>query len=301
MINDNDLPPEGHPLRALGARLAYLLDSDHWHECERLLLEGWDYDRAKLAEAERRIEFQTIQIETLTRSLDGCDNVKRREVAEAKLAEAEQERDAAYEAAGKVIDERDLREEQIEQIYAALGGEGEWRGVLPPQEPPDSGDLGADALALAHDLKARVERLEDLLGLLRIPVSEACTYEGGLEASLYVSVDTLNELRAVLEGAGIKPGPRAESAKESEMNPIIEAAAKARWIYLYGPDEPWDVHPAGVQRREMLAMRVALREMAKCEPTEVMVNAIFTVHSRPLDAVRDIWRALLLAAAEGGE
>lgn len=39
------LPPEGHPLRTLGVRLTELLDEDHWAECERLLLEGWDHDR----------------------------------------------------------------------------------------------------------------------------------------------------------------------------------------------------------------------------------------------------------------
>src|SRR5690348_14378458 len=39
-----ELPPEGHPLRKLGARLTELLDDDHWAECERLLLEGWVHD-----------------------------------------------------------------------------------------------------------------------------------------------------------------------------------------------------------------------------------------------------------------
>lgn len=36
-----ELPPMGHPLQKLGARLGELLDEDHWAECERLLLEGW--------------------------------------------------------------------------------------------------------------------------------------------------------------------------------------------------------------------------------------------------------------------
>lgn len=38
------LPPMGHPLQKLGARLGELLDEDHWAECERLLLEGWAHD-----------------------------------------------------------------------------------------------------------------------------------------------------------------------------------------------------------------------------------------------------------------
>jgi hypothetical protein len=39
-----ELPPMGHPLQKLGARLGELLDEDHWAECERLLLEGWAHD-----------------------------------------------------------------------------------------------------------------------------------------------------------------------------------------------------------------------------------------------------------------
>ena len=37
-----ELPPEGHPLRKLGARLTELLDEHWWAECEALLLEGWE-------------------------------------------------------------------------------------------------------------------------------------------------------------------------------------------------------------------------------------------------------------------
>lgn len=40
-----ELPPTGHPLQKLGARLCELLDEDHWAECERLLLEGWAHDK----------------------------------------------------------------------------------------------------------------------------------------------------------------------------------------------------------------------------------------------------------------
>ncbi len=39
-----ELPPEGHPLHKLGARLTELLDEDQWTACERLLLEGWAHD-----------------------------------------------------------------------------------------------------------------------------------------------------------------------------------------------------------------------------------------------------------------
>lgn len=43
--NWRELPPDGHPLLRLGARLTELLDDDHWAECESLLLDGWEFDR----------------------------------------------------------------------------------------------------------------------------------------------------------------------------------------------------------------------------------------------------------------
>jgi hypothetical protein len=70
-------------------------------------------------------------------------------------------------AALDLIGQRDRFESEIEDIYRALGGEGEWTAKLPSQPPPDSGDLAADALELAHCLvaqlaaaRAEVERLK---------------------------------------------------------------------------------------------------------------------------------------------
>jgi len=83
---------------------------------------------------------------------------------------------------------------------------------------------------------------------------------------------------------------------------IIEAAAKAHWIYIYGPDEPWDTQPAGVQRREFFAMRAALCAMAKCEPTdrmfEIWSDGLNLLDKNARRDCADEWRALLLAAAE---
>lgn len=50
---EKSLPPMGHPLRKLGARLTELLDEDQWAECERLLLEGWEHDAADRATGAR--------------------------------------------------------------------------------------------------------------------------------------------------------------------------------------------------------------------------------------------------------
>ena len=53
MTSPIKLPPKGHPLRKLGARLAELLDEYNWIECERMLLEGWEHDAAAI-EADRQ-------------------------------------------------------------------------------------------------------------------------------------------------------------------------------------------------------------------------------------------------------
>ncbi len=50
MIDDEkELPPPGHPLNVLAARLGELLDEDQWAECERLLL--------KACADKRRLDF----------------------------------------------------------------------------------------------------------------------------------------------------------------------------------------------------------------------------------------------------
>lgn len=92
------------------------------------------------------------------------------------------------------------------------------------------------------------------------------------------------------------------------MNPIIEAAAKAHWtsmiaryhaLYPDGHKFPsFDELSEDTINGLMTDMRAALRAMAECEPSEAMQDAIFTVSSNPIDAARDICRALLLAAAE---
>jgi hypothetical protein len=77
-------------------------------------------------------------------------------------------------AALDLIGQRDRFESEIEDIYRALGGEGEWTAKLPPQPPPDSGDLAADALELARRLvaqlaaaRAEAERLTKQVSQLR--------------------------------------------------------------------------------------------------------------------------------------
>ena len=62
LIDDADreleLPPEGHPLHKLGARLTELLDEDQWAACERLLLEGWAHDACGASLSNERLELE---------------------------------------------------------------------------------------------------------------------------------------------------------------------------------------------------------------------------------------------------
>ena len=57
-----ELPPMGHPLQKLGARLGELLDEDHWAECERLLLEGWAHDEIDRKTGQHWRENSDLQV-----------------------------------------------------------------------------------------------------------------------------------------------------------------------------------------------------------------------------------------------
>ena len=56
------LPPMGHPLQKLGARLTELLDEDQWAECERLLLEGWAHDEIDRKTGQHWRENSDLQV-----------------------------------------------------------------------------------------------------------------------------------------------------------------------------------------------------------------------------------------------
>lgn len=51
-----DIPPDGHPLRELGKRLADLLDDDHWNNCEPMLLAAWKQEQQMEAMVDRAHE-----------------------------------------------------------------------------------------------------------------------------------------------------------------------------------------------------------------------------------------------------
>lgn len=56
----------------------------------------------------------------------------------------------------EVMKERDHAQDVLQDVHIVLGGDGEWKGRLPPQEPPDSGDLHLDVPALARERMAEL-------------------------------------------------------------------------------------------------------------------------------------------------
>lgn len=91
---------------------------------------------------------------------------------------------AADGSALDVIKERDELEEQIEKIYKALGGTGEWCARVPPEDPPNSGDLGADALALASRLREENEGLKQRIYNLQCDLVLCEQHDAGEVAKL---------------------------------------------------------------------------------------------------------------------
>ena len=96
-----------------------------------------DQANAAIAELELNVTFLSSKLEELVR-------------AESKMLE-------------QVMDERDSCEFAIQAAHVELGGDGEWAGKLPPQNPPNSGDLRLDVVALAMALKAENERLRKVM------------------------------------------------------------------------------------------------------------------------------------------
>lgn len=56
----------------------------------------------------------------------------------------------------EAMKERDYAQDVLQDVHIVLGGDGEWKGKLPPQEPPDSGDLHLDVPALARERMAEL-------------------------------------------------------------------------------------------------------------------------------------------------
>jgi len=60
----------------------------------------------------------------------------------------------------EALTERDWAQDCLQRTHIALGGDGEWTGKLPPEMPPDSGDLHYDVPALAAERMAEIGRLQ---------------------------------------------------------------------------------------------------------------------------------------------
>ncbi len=125
------LPEDGcnSTVRTLTAiRLLHSVHRDDVTEIERLGRE--------LAEARRTAEYWKAE------HLAGNAMIER----------LERERDTEERDCCIVMDERDRATDVIGDVHRILGGDGEWCGRLPPQDPPDSGDLHLDLPVLAEDV-----------------------------------------------------------------------------------------------------------------------------------------------------
>ena len=74
-------------------------------------------------------------------------------------------------AHGQTIDERDHFEAAIGDIHRALGGDGEWACRIPEPNPPESGDLCRDCVAMAEDLVTEHAALADALKSIQYMVA----------------------------------------------------------------------------------------------------------------------------------
>lgn len=77
-----ELPPEGHPLHKLGARLTELLDEDQWAACERLLLEGWAHDAIYRKTCANSRDFYKRRCEALQAVQDKMRDPERKAVCD---------------------------------------------------------------------------------------------------------------------------------------------------------------------------------------------------------------------------
>jgi hypothetical protein len=101
--------------------------------------------QARVAQLEK--ELQAMTGEAVKHIVDKAKNAQTIADLSAENAELDKQLD-------EVMKERDEAEDALQNAHIALGGDGEWVGRLPPQEPPESGDLRFDVPELAKLLSA---------------------------------------------------------------------------------------------------------------------------------------------------
>lgn len=143
--------------------LAFLKDT---HQADVVAAAEWDkMTRGRLPFTEEHQAMKTF---------------RRREALIARLEAVTPETSAAHERElEEVMKERDYAQDVLQDVHIVLGGDGEWKGRLPPQEPPDSGDLHLDVPALAR------ERMAELACW-----HEQCTGKHGSQMPCVASVKT---------------------------------------------------------------------------------------------------------------
>lgn len=153
-----------------------------------------------------------------------------------KKAESELARLHEFIDNDRTVEERDNREDQIERIYRALGGTGEWCAKVPPQPPPESGDLGEDSVALAENLMAELSRCafhkafeesDKDNELLRAEIDKQKQHIEALRAVTEDAVKSLSVLRTMLKTSGLFVGyERAEQMLKEAKDALAKIGVK---------------------------------------------------------------------------
>lgn len=100
------------------------------------------------------IRDQAKQIHSLEWMRDGLMAENNQQLA--KITQLEDQLEEEERACLEVIGQRDHANKSLQETHIALGGNGEWCGKLPPEEPPNSGDLSLDVPELAAEIKHKL-------------------------------------------------------------------------------------------------------------------------------------------------
>jgi regulator of replication initiation timing len=125
----------------------------------------------------------------------------------------------------QVIDERDHREEQIDAIYEALGGEEEWSNVC---------DRGNDALELVEALKAENESLKKELSSFNESTEKLMEDNDSMQTRLSCALEALKEATKEFDECAFHFETMGKGAFVNTIEAIRESVA--RWNKILTSD-----------------------------------------------------------------
>lgn len=125
----------------------------------------------------------------------------------------------------QLMEERDRAQDALQDTHIALGGDGEWVGRLPPQEPPDSGDLHLDVPALARKRMTELALMHELESAMTDCIcDEGQSFEARAEELIVTEVAHEN-LKAELQRyrEALKSIMNYQGTYATDKNPTIRA------------------------------------------------------------------------------